>query len=92
MASAGESTINENIHSHTALNYFLSNGMLGFSFGVGYEKKISDKLSIELMPDFRLLNAVPFNSNRILSGEQVPAYTAYPFNMALGLSIYITFY
>ncbi len=90
---SGDNTVNENIRSHTDPSYFLSNGMLGFSFGVGYEKKLSDKLSIELMPDFRLMNAVPFNFNRgVLSNEQVPAYTAYPFNMALGLSTYITFY
>jgi hypothetical protein len=79
-------------HSHsTGINFF-KGGSLGFTAGIGYEKKFKHDTTVEFMPDFRVLNLVPFNFQRSIGGEAVPSYTVYTFSMALGLSTYITFY
>ena len=74
------------IHYHESPSGFIKNGYLGVTAGIGYEKKISDKLSIEFMPDFRVLNVVPFQPNsddNTGSGKII---------MILGLSTYFTFF
>jgi hypothetical protein len=40
------------------------------------------------MPDFRILNIIPFD----FQGQGTHIYQNYIFNMAVGLSTYITFY
>jgi hypothetical protein len=67
---------------------FFQGGSLGFTVGLGYEKKFAKGIAVEFMPDFRLLNAVPFD----FQGLSTHIYQNYIFNMALGLSTYITFY
>jgi hypothetical protein len=77
-------------HNHYALADFFEEGSLGFTAGLGFEKKFSNKLSVEFMPDFRVLNIVPFNILRT-----VPRWESrWPdtIKMAFGLSTYITFY
>jgi hypothetical protein len=79
---------NYRFHSHSTGTNFFKDGSLGFTAGIGYEKKISDKLAVEFMPDFRVLNIVPFD----FQDEGTHLYQHYVINMALGLSTYITFY
>jgi hypothetical protein len=67
---------------------FLKGGSLGFTAGIGYEKKISNKLAVEFMPDFRILNMVPFD----FQGQGTHIYQNYFFDVAFGVSTYITFY
>lgn len=78
-------------HSHESPANFFKEGSLGFSAGLGFEKKFSNKLSVEFMPDFRVLNIVPFN---ILQSVNAPWHSNWPdpIKMAFGLSTYITFY
>jgi hypothetical protein len=78
----------ETIRYHSGGGDFFSGGSLGFTAGIGYEKKISDKLALEFMPDFRVLNIVPFD----FQSEGAHLYQNYIFNMSFGLSTYITFY
>lgn len=68
-------------HSHDSPTNFLKEGTLGFSVGLGYEKKISNKFSLEFMPDYRILNVLPFNT-----------HSDHTLNIAIGLSTYLTFY
>lgn len=77
-------------HSYESPSNFLKEGSLGFTTGLGYEKKISDKLSVEFMPDFRILNIIPFN---LMQPVNAAWHSNWPdIKMAFGLSTYITFY
>jgi hypothetical protein len=78
----------DRIHYHFNTTDFFKGGSLGFTLGLGYEKKLSKGLAIEFMPDFRVLNIVPFDFQQ----RGLGVYQNYIFNMALGLSTYITFY
>jgi hypothetical protein len=78
----------ENIHYHLSGENFFKGGSLGFTAGLGYEVKLKGKLSLELMPDFRILNMAPFD----FQGQGTGIYKNYIFNTALGLSTYLTFY
>lgn len=78
----------ETIHNHINAADFLRGGSLGFTAGLGYEKKLKGWLAIEMMPDFRVLNLVPFD----FQGQGLHIYQNYIFNMSLGLSTHLTFY
>jgi len=76
------------LYSHPTAIDFLKGGSLGLTAGIGYEKKISNKLAVEFMPDFRIMNIIPFD----FQGQGTHIYQNYIFNVAVGLSTYITFY
>ena len=76
-----------NIHSHVNGTDFFKGGSMGFSLGLGYEKILSKKLSIELMPDIRVMNLVPFD----FQGQGTGIYKNYIFNTTVGLSTYLSF-
>ena len=74
-------------HSHVNGSDFFRGGSMGFSLGFGYEKILSKKLSIELMPDIRVMNLVPFD----FQGQGTGIYKNYIFNTTVGLSTYLSF-
>jgi hypothetical protein len=75
------------IHYHVNAKDFFKGGSMGFSAGFGYEKVFSKKLTVEFLPDFHLLNLVPFD----FEGQGKGIYQNYIFNTTLGLSTYFTF-
>jgi hypothetical protein len=77
-------------HTHESPSDFFKQGSFGFSAGVGYEKKFSNRLSIAFLPDFRVLNIIPFNILKPTPGQLSPWPNGV--KMGLGLSTYITFY
>ena len=74
-------------HSHVNSSDFFRGGSMGFSLGLGYEKVLTKKLSIELMPDIRVMNLVPFD----FQGQGTGIYRNYIFNTTVGLSTYLSF-
>jgi hypothetical protein len=79
--------IKSNINYRVATTNFFRGGSLGYSAGLGFEKTLSKKLMIELLPEFSLLNAVPFD----FEGQGKGIYQNYIFNTAFGLNTYLTF-
>jgi len=75
------------IHTHDNAHDFLAGGSMGFSLGLGYEKVLTKKLSIELLPDIHLINLVPFD----FEGQGTSIYKNYIFNTTIGLSTYLSF-
>ena len=76
------------IHYHVSGKDFFKGGSMGFTLGLGYERKFRKGTTVEFMPDIRILNAVPFDFQGL--GSHI--YQNYIFNMAIGLSTYITLY
>jgi hypothetical protein len=66
---------------------FFKGGSMGFSMGLGYEKVLSKKFSIELLPDIHIMNLVPFD----FQGQGTGIYKNYIFNTSVGLSTYLSF-
>ena len=87
----GKNTESGYSHSfnYTGVNSLGSNfGVsLGLTAGVGYEKQISKKLSIERMPDIRIQNIVSSNPY-----SSQPNYDNYELHFSIGVSTYIIFY
>jgi len=75
------------IHTHVNGTDFFTGGSMGFSLGLGYEKVLSKKLSIELLPDIHIMNLVPFD----FQGQGTGIYRNYIFNTSVGLSSYLSF-
>jgi hypothetical protein len=83
----GPGTRNLPIHYHVNGIDFFRGGSIGASLGIGYEKILSKKLIIELLPDVHFLNLVPFD----FEGQGKSIYQNYIFNATFGLSTYLTF-
>jgi hypothetical protein len=60
--------------------------MVGMTVGLGYERRVSKHVSIELMPDVRILNALPIGAKPIAGENDRLLKTA------IGLSTYFTFW
>lgn len=82
-----ESQTSTKIHYHVNGTDFFKGGSMGFSLGLGYEKVLSKKLSIELLPDIHIMNLVPFD----FQGQGTSIYKNYIFNTTVGLSTYLSF-
>jgi hypothetical protein len=74
------------IYTHESGIGMLRDGMVGMTVGLGYERRVSKHVSIELMPDVRILNALPIGAKPIAGENDRLLKTA------IGLSTYFTFW